>query len=220
MFFDQMHAEWQSLLLAQRTLLDDIEGKLADESVQPNRELVMRAFALPPNAVKVVILGQDPYPNPEHAVGLAFAVPPGTRPLPPTLRNILTELANDLKLDQKDAQGIDLAGWADQGVMLLNRHLTTGSARSLAHASLGWKTFTEAVVRILGNQTELPPIFVFWGSQAQSLGAVVSPRATTLCAPHPSPLSAYRGFFGSRPFSKINVELIQRGQTAINWLHA
>lgn len=215
-----MHFEWQRLLTDFQPHLEMIERKLIGANYQPSPELVMRAFLQPPAAIKVVILGQDPYPNPNHAIGLAFAVPPETSPLPPTLRNILAELATDLGADPGIMREIDLANWVSQGVMLLNRHLTTSPGASLSHESLGWGNFTDRVAQVLCEQERPAPIFVLWGSQAQQLRRLLPAAVTVISAPHPSPLAAYRGFFGSRPFSQINGELIRRGQTAINWLHA
>lgn len=212
-----MHPEWQSLLDSQRPLVDSIETALGSQPIQPARSLVMRAFEEPPSQVKVVFVGQDPYPNPLHAIGLAFAVPAGTRPLPPTLRNIIKELEQDLEATSEP--NFDLAGWQQQGVMLLNRHLTTSPGKSLAHQLAGWQLFTVAVVRVLAGLNPAP-IFVLWGNQAQELKAHLPANSLLIESPHPSPLSAYRGFFGSRPFSRINQLLLSRGQSAINWLHA
>lgn len=215
-----MHSEWQRLLVDLQPKLEQIEGNLARTNYQPSPELVMRAFIQPPSAIKVVIIGQDPYPNPEHAVGLAFAVPPKTEPLPPTLRNILFELATDLGVDPAHTRQVDLANWAAQGVMLLNRHLTTSPGASLAHENFGWVHFTDRVAQVLCEREQPAPIFVLWGNQAQQLSSLLPSGVMVISAPHPSPLAAYRGFFGSRPFSQINIELTRRGQTAINWLHA
>lgn len=215
-----MHSEWRQLLADQRDALASIETKVKAGAFQPKADLVMRAFEHSADEVKVVIIGQDPYPNPRHAIGLAFAVPIETRPLPPTLRNIYAELASDLGVELELAQRADLSAWSDQGVMLLNRHLTTSPGASLAHEKLGWKEFTDHVVLALCSSTKQSPIFVLWGSEAQQLKTFMQPGMLAICTPHPSPLSAYRGFFGSRPFSQINAELIRRGQTAINWLHA
>lgn len=214
-----MHPKWQLLLASERERLERIAQALSTQDFQPGPQFVMRVLEIDPTEIKVVIIGQDPYPNPAHAVGLAFAVPPGTRPLPPTLRNILSELAADLDLAREEVEQVDLADWQQQGVMLLNRHLTTNPGLSLTHTSLGWEEFTDQVVRLLVEMST-PPIFVLWGAHAQRTATLLKPGVVSLSSPHPSPLSAYRGFFGSRPFSRINEELIRRGQTPINWLHA
>lgn len=185
--------------------------------VYPPEEQVYNAFLLtPPEAVRAVILGQDPYHGPGQANGLAFSVSPGTR-LPPSLRNIFQEL--------KDAAGAplpksgDLTPWAKQGVFLLNTVLTVSDGQANSHSRFGWQRFTDAVLDALAPLPQ-PIAVVLWGAQAQKKAAAVAasphPRLI-LQAPHPSPLSAYRGFFGSDPFGKINGFLCAQGCAPIDW---
>ncbi|MBU6348295.1 MAG: uracil-DNA glycosylase [Actinomycetales bacterium] len=211
---------WQSELEAHKLDLKRI-GNFLDQQLRngrqfnPQPEQIFAALPKSPNAVKVIILGQDPYPNPAHATGLAFAVPSGTKPLPPSLRNILTELGDDSGIDEIST---DLLAWRDQGVLLLNSILTTESGKSLAHLHLGWQPITGAIIQ---SVTRVNPkvIGVLWGNQAQQQVAEFNPQFIVI-GPHPSPLSAYRGFFGSKPFSRINELLRASSQEAINWSHA
>ncbi|MGN1308110.1 MAG: uracil-DNA glycosylase [Faecousia sp.] len=168
-----------------------------------------------PQAVRVVILGQDPYHEPGQAMGLAFSVAKGTA-LPPSLRNIYQELQNDLGIPP--AKYGDLTPWAEQGVLLLNTVLTVEKGRANSHAAWGWQRLTDAVISAT-NALRQPVAFVLWGAQAQKKAALVRTQAPRLLlsAPHPSPLSSYRGFFGSKPFSKINTFLQENGEPPINW---
>ena len=189
----------------------------ASGTVYPPREALFSAFRLtPPEAVRVVILGQDPYHEPGQANGLAFSVQAGV-PLPPSLRNIYTELESDLG-GTPPPDG-DLRGWAGQGVLLLNTVLTVGAGEANSHARFGWQAFTDRVVAALGALPQ-PVAFLLWGAQAQKKASVAAaseaPRLV-LQTPHPSPLSAYRGFFGSRPFSQINAFLAAQGERPIDW---
>ncbi len=171
------------------------------------------ALALtPPDAVRVVILGQDPYPTPGHAMGLAFAAPPGTRPLPPSLLNIFKELQADLGTVRDNS---DLSGWALQGVLLLNTALSVPAGVANGHARLGWRRLAE---QVLADVSRRPTAFVLWGRHAQTLAGHIAPGDhLTVESAHPSPLSAYRGFFGSRPFSRVNDWLAARGEPPIGW---
>lgn len=166
-----------------------------------------------PGAVRVVILGQDPYPTAGHAHGFAFSVAPGVRPLPRSLQNIFKELQSDL--DVIPASG-DLRGWAGQGVLLLNSCLTVPEGAAGGHAKLGWQRLAEQVLREVSSR---PCAFLLWGAQAQALGGFIRPDADHLIirTAHPSPLSARRGFFGSRPFSRVNDWLTSRGERPIDW---
>lgn len=168
-----------------------------------------------PQAVRAVILGQDPYHEPGQAMGLAFSVARGTA-LPPSLRNIYQELQGDLGL--APALHGDLTAWAAQGVLLLNTVLTVERGRANSHASWGWQRLTDAVIAAT-NALSQPVAFVLWGAQAQKKAALVKTQAPRLLltAPHPSPLSSYRGFFGSRPFSKVNAFLQENGTAPIDW---
>lgn len=185
--------------------------------VFPPREDWFSAFWLtPPRQVRAVILGQDPYHAPGQAHGLAFSVREGTK-LPPSLRNIYQEMSADLGVPAP-ASG-DLTPWARQGVLLLNTVLTVEQGRANSHENLGWQAFTDAVIARLAVLPQ-PVAFVLWGAQAQKKAPLAErsnyPRLI-LHSAHPSPLSAYRGFFGSRPFSQINAFLAANGQTPICW---
>ena len=214
---------WQSRLQEEfekpywRTLSERVDAADAASTVYPPREALFAAFRLtPPEAVRAVILGQDPYHEPGQANGLAFSVRPGVK-LPPSLRNIFAELQTDCGITPPDSG--DLTAWAGQGVFLLNSSLSVEAGQAASHQGFGWQTFTDAVVRKLAALPQ-PVAFVLWGAHAQKKAALAAgspyPRLV-LQAPHPSPLSAYRGFFGSRPFSQINVFLAQCGQKQIDW---
>ena len=187
----------------------------AGKLIHPNPDEWFNAFNHTPlDKVRVVILGQDPYPTPGHAHGLCFSVQPEVRPLPKSLQNIFRELNDDLGI--RNTCG-NLLPWADQGVLLLNAVLTVESGNSNSHQGKGWERFTDRVVQILNAQAR-PLVFVLWGKPAQLKGAHIDrARHGVLEAPHPSPLSAYRGFFGSTPFSSINAFLEQQGQPPIDW---
>lgn len=198
-------------------LLQRVGAARAAGTVYPPEERMFFALsATPPERVRAVILGQDPYHEPGQAMGLAFSVPQGER-LPPSLRNIFTELHTDLGLPQPS--GGDLTPWAERGVLLLNTVLTVGRGAANSHAAWGWQRFTDAVLAAMAALPQ-PVAFVLWGGHAQKKAALAAdspyPRLV-LQAPHPSPLSAYRGFFGSRPFSKINAFLEASGSRAIDW---
>ncbi len=185
--------------------------------VYPPRQSLFTAFSLtPPEAVRVVILGQDPYHEPGQAHGLAFSVQPGVK-LPPSLVNIYKERETDLGIPPS-SDGC-LIHWAKQGVFLLNAVLTVERGKANSHKNFGWQRFTDQVVASLANLPQ-PMAFLLWGAQAQRKAAAAAdspyPRLI-LQGPHPSPLSAYRGFFGSRPFSRINAFLTSQGEAPIQW---
>ena len=214
---------WQALLQEEfekpywRTLAERVDAAYAVSTVYPPREALFAAFRMtPPEAVRVVILGQDPYHEPGQANGLAFSVKPGVK-LPPSLRNILTELQADCGVTPPESG--DLTAWARQGVFLLNSSLSVEAGKAASHQAFGWQTFTDAAVRAVAALPQ-PVAFALWGGHAQKKAAIAAdspyPRLV-LQAPHPSPLSAYRGFFGSRPFSKINAFLESAGSRAIDW---
>ena len=185
----------------------------ANPEWQPAPEAIFRALALTPRQkVRVVILGQDPYPTPGRATGLAFSFPPGTTPRD-SLRNILAELATDTGHVKPDG---DLTPWAEQGVLLLNTALTVPVGLANGHKGWGWETLAQQILAAVASDG--PRAFVLWGGPAQKLCANL-PRAGHLFleSPHPSPLSAYRGFFGSRPFSAINRWLAEQGHPQIDW---
>ena len=177
---------------------------------------IFKAFELTPvDQVKVVILGQDPYHGAGQAHGLAFSVRPGIQ-IPPSLQNIYKELAADIEGFVIPQHGC-LQHWAEQGVLLLNTVLTVRAGQAHSHATFGWERFTDCVIRQLAQERE-GLVFILWGSHAQKKGAFIDRnRHLVLSAPHPSPLSAHRGFFGSKPFSQTNVYLKTQGQSAIDW---
>jgi uracil-DNA glycosylase len=181
----------------------------------PHSSLWFKALnSTPLDKVRVVILGQDPYPTPGHAHGLCFSVMPEVRPLPKSLVNIFQELEDDLGI--KNQNGC-LQHWADQGVLLLNSVLTVECGKPNSHQGKGWEFFTDRVIAAVDG-LDHAVVFVLWGAYAQKKGAVINAsRHLVIRAPHPSPLSAYRGFFGSRPFSKINNFLRQQGYDEIDW---
>jgi len=179
----------------------------------PDASQVYRAFARPLAEVRVVIVGQDPYPTPGHPIGLSFAVERSVRPLPASLRNIYIELASDLGVTPPEHG--DLSAWADRGVMLLNRALTVRPGAPGSHAGKGWEEITTAAVRALAARGG-PLVAVLWGRQAQSLRAELG-QVAVLESAHPSPLSARRGFVGSRPFSTVNRLLVEQGGAEMDW---
>lgn len=179
----------------------------------PAGENVMRAFARPLGDVRVLIVGQDPYPTPGHPIGLSFAVAPDVRPVPRSLANIYTELNADLGL--APAPHGDLSAWADQGVMLLNRVLTVTPGATASHRGRGWESVTECAITALAARGG-PCAAILWGRDAQSLKPLLGAIAWVESA-HPSPLSASRGFFGSRPFSRVNRLLVDQGAEPVDW---
>ena len=214
---------WNALLAQElekpyfAALMEKVDAAYARGAVFPPRAELFAAFRLtPPERVRAVILGQDPYHEPGQAHGLAFSVRPGVK-LPPSLRNIFRELESDCGVPPRSSG--DLTGWAEQGVFLLNTVLSVESGRANSHAGFGWQTFTDAVTACLRSLPQ-PIAFVLWGAQAQKKAAVAAdsphPRLV-LQSPHPSPLSSYRGFFGSRPFSQINAFLEGHGERGIDW---
>ena len=174
---------------------------------------VLRAFTFPFDRVRVLIVGQDPYPTPGHAVGLSFSVSADVRPVPRSLANIFTEYRDDLAAPAP-ANG-DLTPWAQQGVMLLNRVLTVRPAHPASHRGKGWEAVTECAIRALVDR-EQPLVAVLWGRDARTLKPMLGDTAT-IESPHPSPLSASRGFFGSRPFSRVNELLETMGAEPVDW---
>lgn len=174
---------------------------------------VLRAFTTPFDAVKVLVVGQDPYPTPGHPIGLSFAVDPAVRPVPRSLANIYKELSADVGVTPP-AHG-DLRAWSDQGVLLLNRVLTVRAGDAGSHRGKGWEAVTDQAVRALvGRGT--PLVAVLWGAQAASVRPLLGGTPVVASA-HPSPLSASRGFFGSRPFSQVNALLEEQGATPVDW---
>ena len=208
--FNQLHPDWQEALLSQRSNIDRIDSYLHNREISPTHDLIFRALRHPISHTRVVIVGQDPYPTKGHAHGLAFSVDSSVTPLPASLRNIFEELKSDCAITRNNG---DLSDWADQGVMLLNRILSTDTGSSMAHAKLGWEEITNAIASMLGNQ---PVVAVLWGKYATQLAGYFKEEMVITSA-HPSPLSAYRGFLGSRPFSAINLKLTEQEMPAIHW---
>lgn len=199
-----------------KTLRNSVALCQKNEQVIPDNDNIFKAFELTDlNDVKVVILGQDPYPSPEDAMGLAFSIPYDNK-LPKSLINIFKELHTDLNMPLRTSG--DLTDWAQQGVLLLNTSLTNIAGERDAHKKLGWqKSFTIPVIKELNNQSR-PLVFILWGKPAQSYAKyITNPQHLILESPHPSPLGAYRGFWDSKPFSKTNQYLEQTGQSPINW---
>ena len=190
----------------------------AGKTVYPPRGSRLKALELTPlDAVKVVILGQDPYHGPGQAMGLSFSVPEGVK-VPPSLANIYKELEADCGI-APPAHG-DLTPWARQGVLLLNNTLTVEAGQAGSHAGRGWDAVTDACVAAVAAREE-PSVFILWGSHAQAkakrVGALKAGPHHVIASPHPSPLSAYRGFFGSKPFSRANAFLEENGRGVVDW---
>ncbi len=185
----------------------------AGRTYLPAGENVLRAFQQPFHAVRVLIVGQDPYPTPGHAVGLSFSVSPETRPIPKSLINIYTEYVADLG-HPKPSNG-DLTPWTEQGVLLLNRALTVQPGKSNSHRNKGWEPVTEQAIKALAER-DSPLVAILWGSQARALKPLLGADRCVESV-HPSPLSAAGGFFGSRPFSKANELLVRQGAEPVDW---
>lgn len=198
---------WHKIVNLQ--ILESISKTLPKQFL-PDQEDIFRALSIPPAQVKVVIVGQDPYPNPKYAMGMAFSVRENTNPLPASLKNIFTELEDDL--GYKRING-DLSDWKDQGVLLLNRSLTVDAHESNSHIGLNWSKITEPIIESVARGGA---IGILWGNQA-ALAGKYFPKENVLTSAHPSPLSAYRGFFGSKPFSKSNIKLLEKGLSPIKW---
>jgi len=209
MFFSSMHPSWQARLLASKELLTEIQGQLSSEpQFTPPAALVMRAFQEPFESVKVLLIGQDPYPTKDVACGLAFAVSDSTKQ-PQSLKNLMKELANDLPEISNSGR---LDRWSGQGVMLLNSALTTKVGAAGAHAKI-WSGFTKAVIEQLDSSSL---VCLSLGEHAKKLSAALQ-KSEVIQATHPSPLSASRGFFGSRIYSRVNSALQAKGLAPIDW---
>ncbi|MEH6591578.1 MAG: uracil-DNA glycosylase [Halioglobus sp.] len=205
--FDQTYMQALTAFLSAETQ--------AGKSIYPPAVQIFNAFSHTPlSKVRVVILGQDPYHGEGQAHGLCFSVQPGVA-IPPSLKNIYKELHGDLDFEIPE-HGC-LTPWADQGVLLLNSVLSVEAGRAASHQGRGWETFTDRVIELIGRQSK-GVVFMLWGGYAQRKGAMIDgSRHCVLRAPHPSPLSAYRGFFGCGHFSKANAYLVSGGETAIDW---
>ena len=213
-----VHPSWHQLLTTHRELITGIGRRLEQAEregarIAPPAPLVLRSLEMPLDAVRVLIIGQDPYPIEGDAIGRAFAVATTTQLVPQSLKNIFSELQADVHCVTSPAP--DLQRWVEQGVMLLNRCLTVEIGNSASHKSWGWQQLTDAIVEML-VQRQFPLVAILWGNQAQEVSPLLGNAPTVLSA-HPSPLSAYRGFFGSRPFSKANQLLLAQGSSPISW---
>lgn len=213
-----MAADWAQALAPvadQITVLGDfLRAELAaGRGYLPAGEQVLRAFTRPLSEVRVLIVGQDPYPTAGHPVGLSFSVAPQVRPLPKSLINIYRELSDDLGIPP--AESGDLSPWFDQGVLLLNRVLTVQPGRSASHRGKGWEVITQYAIEALVRRGG-PLVAILWGRDAQTLIPMLG-EVPTVTSPHPSPLSARNGFFGSRPFSRANELLVRQGAAPISW---
>ncbi|GHT55808.1 uracil-DNA glycosylase 2 [Bacteroidia bacterium] len=197
------------------SLTDFVRKEYETTRIYPKGSQIFNAFEKTPfDKVKVVILGQDPYHEPGQAHGLCFSVNDGIA-LPPSLQNIYKELQDDLGISPQTSGNLER--WAEQGVLLLNATLTVRAHQAGSHQNKGWEEFTDAVIHKIAEEKD-HLVFVLWGSYAQKKGGFIDPwNHLVIKSVHPSPLSVYRGFFGSRPFSKTNNYLVQTGQTPINW---
>ncbi|WP_420821086.1 uracil-DNA glycosylase [Sinomonas gamaensis] len=212
-----VHPEWAPALAPAEPELRTALRKAADDAasgavVLPPPPAVLRAFREPLSAVKVLVVGQDPYPTPGHSMGLCFSVAANVTPLPRSLANIFRELGDDV--GNSPACG-DLTAWAEQGVLLLNRVLTVRAGESGAHRRVGWEAVTDAAVRAVVERGK-PLVAILWGRDALAMKPLLG-TTPVIASAHPSPLSASRGFFGSRPFSRANALLVEQGATPIVW---
>ncbi len=220
---NELPHDWQSVVenQLQQPYMQSLQIFLASElrlgkAILPPKNLWFNALqSTPLSEVKVVILGQDPYPTVGHAHGLCFSVLPEVKPLPKSLQNINKELLTDVQVDNSHT-GF-LQPWAEQGVLLLNAVLTVEAGQANSHQNKGWETFTDAIIQAVNTQRE-HCVFILWGAYAQKKGNVIDRhRHLVIESPHPSPLSAYRGFFGSHPFSQTNDYLTAHSNHPIDW---
>ena len=208
-----VHSSWQEPLAPVAEQIHAMGDFLrAEPAYLPRGKDILRAFADPFDQVRVLILGQDPYPTPGHPMGLSFSTQPGVAP-PRSLVNIYRELHDDLGIPPR-SDG-DLSNWASQGILLLNRVLTVRPGKPASHRGKGWEEVTETAIRALAARNT-PLVAILWGRDAQTAARFLgdTPRIES---PHPSPLSASRGFFGSRPFSRANHQLVQQGAEPVDW---
>lgn len=207
--FLPVHASWSDVLDPLAPQIEKILQSISNDDIAPGNDRIFAALEMDLSLVKCAIVGQDPYPTRGNAHGLAFSVNPDVQPLPASLRNIFTELVSDLGIEPP--KNGDLSPWRGQGVLLLNRVLTTKVGQSNAHAHIGWQEITSQIAQAAASQGA---IGVLWGKSAQELSHLFTHSIESV---HPSPLSAYRGFFGSKPFSKVNQQLERGGVSLIDW---
>lgn len=215
---DLIDPEWAGALAPAQDAITALGERLREEQASgrgylPAGDHVLRAFRRPMSEVKVLITGQDPYPTPGHPIGLSFAVDRDVRPLPRSLGNIYKERETDLGIPP--APHGDLTAWSDQGVLLLNRVLTVRPGEAGSHRRWGWEAVTELAIRSLVAR-DMPLVAILWGKDAESLQPLLG-DTPVIASAHPSPLSARRGFFGSRPFSRANELLERQGATPVDW---
>ena len=213
-----MHEEWAQALAPVEPQIRAMGDFLRTEHAAGHRPFpagddIFRAFARPMSEVKVLILGQDPYPTPGHAMGMSFSVHRDVRPLPRSLNNIYRELNDDLGI--APAEHGDLSSWADEGVMLMNRVLSVREGKPASHRNKGWEQVTQQAIEALVARDK-PLVGLLWGADARRTAPMLAPYPCVESA-HPSPLSASKGFFGSRPFSRVNELLAQQGATGVDW---
>ena len=217
----KLEASWKELLKEEfdkpyfKNLTDFVRSEYQKSTVYPPAKFIFNALdSLPVDEVKVVIIGQDPYHGPGQAHGLSFSVPNGVTP-PPSLKNIYKELQSDLGVKPKTSGNLE--SWVEQGVLLLNATLTVRANQPASHQNQGWELFTDAIIHRLANQKE-NLVFILWGNYAQKKGSFIDTnRHLVIKSPHPSPFSAYSGFFGSRPFSQTNTFFNLHSITPIIW---
>ena len=219
MFSQYLQSDWAELLKDEFQeeyfikLSEFLEDAYKNNIIYPDKSHIFNAFNLTPfKKVKVVIIGQDPYHGDNQAHGLSFSVPIGEK-LPPSLKNIYKELYEDLKITRLHG---NLEDWAKQGVLMINDVLTVEKGKARSHKNKGWEIFTKHVIELL-NTADHPIIYVLWGNDAIKKETLIDDKHIIIKGPHPSPLSSYRGFFGSKPFSKINNILISSGSLPIEW---
>ncbi|MDN5851672.1 MAG: uracil-DNA glycosylase [Actinomycetia bacterium] len=210
--------DWAEALMPVEPTIKQMGSFLRDEitagrTYLPSGDNILRAFREPMSDVKVLIVGQDPYPTPGHPIGLCFSVAPDVRPVPASLKNVYAEMETDLGLPQPESG--DLTPWTRQGVLLLNRVLTVEPGKSASHQGKGWEAVTEQAIRALVAR-DAPLVALLWGRHAQTLKPMLG-DTTVIESPHPSPLSASRGFFGSQPFSRTNAALEAAGVAPVDW---
>lgn len=204
-----VHSSWAAVFEPIDPLIEELLSKISGEDLSPSFDSIFRAFQSDLESIRCVIVGQDPYPTPGNAMGLAFSTPPSVEKIPQSLRNIFKELEDDQGITPPTSG--DLSAWSAAGVLLLNRVLTTREGESNAHSNIGWQHITDHIAAELGKRDV---VAVLWGKQAQELSRFFTYKLEGV---HPSPLSAYRGFFGSKPFAQVNQLLVAQGREPINW---